>query len=197
MLYTSKEVVTERLWLRISESESLSLIQRATDIIDSELGENLWEKTLEERTSGTGKNKLYLKYIPKDIISIEGPSWNMLHDFFEGYIIYTDYCTQKWEKNYKVTYKIGFTVVPKDIEEICLALIAWICFQEWKSNNKIKWYIQENISSKKIDSLAITYETGAGKVKNTMDLIAPHLNVQKVFQKYKAFTWLHDSLWAS
>lgn len=195
LLYTTKEVVSERLWLDIQESESLSLIQRATKIIDSYLGKNLWVHSVRELVDGTGTQRLYTKNIPVSkesvvITHIWASGYNYEVMYVDWYTIWLSAHTLKGKKLYYIDYETWHTTPPSDIEEICLSLIASFKFLEGEKSKKIKAYIDENIVSKKIDSLSVTYAKSGEGTMNPMDILAPHLNIHAVLQKYRSFIWV-------
>lgn len=192
MLYTTPSVLQERLWLEnLSDDESLSLIQRSTNIIDAEIGGNIGLQERTERCSGSWGNRLYVKYPISSIIDIITPDDRSIsEDFFEWYIIHLKESTNSGIKNYTVHYESWFSEIPSDLEEICIAICASILHTQGEKCPKVSAYVADNIKSKKIDSLSVTYRSQSDMQKSAFDKLAPSLNPYHVLRKYKAFSWI-------
>lgn len=195
MNYTTLASIKKKLWITNNDSDSeLSLIiEQATALIDTELWVNLERKSIFERVDWTGVNRIYTKNKAHSIISIISHDWFTSYwlDYINGYILHLNEKTPKWKRNILVNYEIWFDEVPKDIEEICLNI--WVVLAD-KQN--IKWtlstkLINKNIQTQKLWNLSITYFWDKERNKSSFEALDPNLNIEKVLNKYKPFTWLY------
>lgn len=191
MLYTTLSSLKSRLWITNSDSDSeLSLIiERATNIIKSEIGD-ISEKNITERVDSHWNNKLYLKNIPNLIKTIKKVSWERLSlYFFDWYIIYLKKPIPRGNKWVLVEYTAWFTEIPTDIEEICLDL-STIFVAESNLNINTEKLVDKNIKTKKLWDLMITYFWENEKSFSSKDILSPTKKITEVFKKYKSFNWL-------
>lgn len=193
MLYTDVSSLKTKLWITNDNSDSeLSLIiQKATDLIDSEIWFNLEKKEITERVDGNGNNKLYLKNKAQKTTDIKDKNNNSYYlDFIDGYILYLDTNVPKWNKNITVSYQIGFDNTPNDIASICLDLCVILSNNAWITWSNSEKLIDKNIKTQKLWSLSITYFWDNEKKWNPFEKLSPGQNIEKVLNKYKSFSWV-------
>lgn len=195
MNYTTLASIKTKLWITTNDSDSeLSLIiEQATALIDNEILINLQKQNISERVDWTWSNKIYLKHKINLINSIVSKDWFTTYsvDYIDWYIVYLNERTPKWCKNISVNYEIWFDAVPKDIEEICLDICCILADKQnikWTNSSKI---LNKNIQTQKLWNLSITYFGDKERNLNSFEKLDPSLNVEKVLNKYKPFTWLY------
>lgn len=193
MLYTDVSSLKTKLWItnNDSDSELTLIIEQATDLIDSEIWFNLEKKEISERIDWNWNNKLYLKNKTENVVSIidkNNISYDL--DFIDWYILYLDINTPKWIKNITVSYDVGFTYIPADIESICLDLCVILSNQAWIIWTNTEKLIDKNIKTQKLWSLSITYFGDNEKKLNPFEKLSPSKNIDKVLNKYKSFSWI-------
>lgn len=199
MLYTTLSSLKDRLWIATDNTASDSrlslIIERATNIIDSEIWFNLEKKIINERVDWTWNNKLYLKNKPNSIVTIKSKDWYTIYtlDFIDWYVLYLEENTPKWHKNIIIEYEYWFDWgnIPKDIEEICIDLCVIFSNNEWITGNNMEKLIDKNIKTQKLWELSITYFWENEKTtKNSFQSLSPSKNIEKILNKYKSFNWL-------
>lgn len=195
MLYTTLSSLKTKLWIATDNTDSDSglslIIQNATNLIDSEIWFNLEIQETSERLDWNWTNRLYLKNKPSEIKSIiDKNNISYVLDLIDGYILYLETNIPKWVKNVTVTYKIGFSDIPKDIESICLDLCVILSNQAcitWTNTEKL---IDKNIKTQKLWSLSITYFGDKERKLNPFEKLDPSKNIDKILNKYKSFSWI-------
>lgn len=197
MKYTTLSSLKKRLWITAdgSDSELSLIIDKATNLIDSELWFNLEKRAITERVDWTWNNKLYLKNQANLITSIKSKDWYDSYslDYISWYVLYLEENTPKWQKNIVVVYEYWYETdkIPTDIEEICLDLCTIIANKEWTTWDNMEKLIDKNIKTQKLWELSITYFWETEKVTQTsFEKLNPAKNIEKVLNKYKSFSWI-------
>jgi hypothetical protein len=200
MLYTTINALKTRLWIANDNTESDSklslIIERATKLIDSELGESLQVRQVVERVNWNWNRRIFLKNKPVpwwiNYIRYKDTNQNLPLDYVDWYVLYLEYSVFNWHKNIEVSYNVWYESIPNDIEEICLDLCTILSDQQGITGSNSEKLIDKNIKTQKLWELSITYFGENEKTTQTsFETLNPAKHVQKVLNKYKPFTWLH------
>ncbi|PZM85066.1 hypothetical protein DLH72_02190 [Candidatus Gracilibacteria bacterium] len=171
------------------DDELSFLIKKATNMINSTIGQSLEKRKIIERVDGTGNKKIYLKNKANDIVRIfdkNGKNFDL--DFLDGYIVYLSNNVPKGEKNIIVEYEFGFDETPFEIEEICLDLCVIFADENNIKGQNSENIIDKNIKTKKLGELMITYFGDTERtVLSSKEALSPAKNVLQVLNKYKPF----------
>lgn len=195
--YTSLATLKAFLWITGTDQdvELQALIDTGTDLLDLDLGENLGEATKTRRIDGTGTNRFVLERIPSDVDSVSitydnGYSWSpvtLAPDPIEDYTVYTASILPKGTRNVKVTYTVGYTSVPSDLEDFFLHYVQTLkTTREAIAAGRDPF---QKVKSKKIEGLQVTYfspselSDGLGQ----SDPFTPKYDA--VVQKYRIFSF--------
>lgn len=171
------------------------LIDTGTDLLDLDLGENLGQVTKTRRVDGTGTNRIFLEREPSAVSSMSsttdgGYSWSGIDleaDPIEGYAVFAATIIPKGTRNIKVTYTVGYSSVPADLEEFFLNYVRTLkTTREAIAAGKDPF---QKVKSKKIEGLQVTYfspselSDGLGQ----SDPFAPLY--QNIVNKYRVFNF--------
>lgn len=134
------------------------LIKRGSDMLSTELWDDIGKKTVTRRHDSYGSNRVILEYAPNEVINVEHTNNNWYNrtpveiDYVDWYTIYLKKSYCKGSKVFKVTYTKWYDTVPQDIETFFLKYVSIL----WSSYNLNKKQAKE-VKSKKIDILTVTY----------------------------------------
>lgn len=159
MQYTTLENLKDYLWITCDDQDAdlQSLIRRWSDMLSTELWDDLWLKTVTRRYDGYWSNRVVLESIINTVSLVEYTTNNWYSrnpvevDFVEWYVIYTRSSLPKGFKNVRVTYQKWYAKVPGDIETFFLKYVSFMK-SEKEVNSKSK-----EIKTKKFEDLSITY----------------------------------------
>ena len=181
MLYTTLTSLQAYLGANdISQSSEIeSLLSSATAMLDTELGQNIWQITRTRRIDGSGTCRLIMER--SDITAVSsvtdvrtGSSY--IVDTIERSVVYLTRQTDKWHKNIEITYTAGYTTVPLDLEryflEYCKALYTIAHATDTKFTK-----------TKKLGDLSITYFSPS---EISSDILA-RPDMVAILRKYKNF----------
>lgn len=139
---TSLANLKEYLGIVANDEDSLltNIINRSTDIIEKYCGRRFKETTYtEEEYNGSGTTKINATNFPITAVTSKqrnygtagDANWDDLQDEFFKYLedegqFYYQVGFNKGTKNYRFTYTAGYSTIPSDVEEACLALCSHV-----------------------------------------------------------------------
>lgn len=181
LLYTTLEKLQKYLWDETTENATKieDLIETATTLLDTEIGQNLESKTFTRRIDGTGTCRIVMER--SDITAVTSvrdvrTSSIATLDYIDWSVIYLTRDIDRGRKNIEIMYVAWFTEVPKDLEayflEYCKAL--WTVMHS--SDTKVQ-------KSKRIWDLSVTYFSPSELASES--LARPEMDA--ILRKYKNF----------
>lgn len=159
MQYTTLERLKEFLGIEDTSQDAVlsKLIARWSDMLTTELWDDLSLKTQTRRYDSFGTNRIVLEHVVNSIWKVEYTKNNWYSrtevplDFIDWYIVYLKNKIPKWNKNVRVTFTKWYDTVPQDIEAFFLKYVSKMRYEaQPNSDNK-------EIKTKKLDWLSITY----------------------------------------
>lgn len=184
MNYTTLSNLKEHLGITDNgQNEKLTwLIEIATELIDTELGENLETRTKTRRIDGSGTCRIIMENTVNSIIYVKDfRTWSPYTlDFIDWATVYLTSSVERGQKNIEISYTMWYATVPEDFEryfiEYCKELL----------NEEEKQWDTEVVKTKKLGDLSITYFSPSELANNGSLLSSPLF--QNVLRKYKNFT---------
>ena len=196
MNYTTLSSLKDKLWITDNSSDSklLLIIDKATNMIDSQIWYNLWLQDIVLRIDWTWSNKVYLDHKVNSVeyIKLKNEERYYTKDYIDNYIVYLEEKTPKWKKNIEIKYNIWFNTVPSDIKNMSLDLCINLSLDLWISGTNSENLEDKNIKTQKLGSLSVTYFWANEKESNIKDRfnIAIRENFDMIISKYKSFKWI-------
>lgn len=189
MQYTTLETLKNHLWIITTDEDATltTLITKWSDMLSTELWDDLWTKTITSRYDGTWSNRIVLETVINSISLIQhttdqGYSRTGIDlDFIDWYVVYTKQMLPKGTKNIKIIYSKWYEVVPSDLESFFLKYVSRMR-QEQITNSKDK-----EIKMKKLDWLSITY-FWPNELSTRDEQFA--VDYEAIKGKYKVFSFL-------
>lgn len=143
----------------LTDDQLNELITRASKLLDSELGDNIWLQTITKRMDGYGKPKLVME---NRVISVDSVKYYVRKtrysidvDHINGVVVYLEEPLPIGEQNIEITYTKGYESVPDDLQIFFLMysmkLLSLDSYMLWNSNGEVV--------NKRIQGLSITYKT--------------------------------------
>jgi hypothetical protein len=184
MLYTTLEKLKKFLGVDPTEDDTpyTELIEIATELIDTELGENLEIRTKTRRIDGSGTLRIIMENRVNSVVFIRDARTLSPYtlDFIDGAIVYLTSPVERGQKNIEISYVMGYAEVPKDFERYFLEYC-----KELRDNQEKQWDT-EVVKTKKLGDLSITYFAPSELANNGSILASPEM--QNILKKYKNFT---------
>ena len=110
MLYSTLEKLKKFLGADISEREGpyQELLETATELIDTELGENLQTRTKTRRIDGSGTCRIIMENRVNSVIFIRDYRTGYAYtvDHIDGAIIYLTSTVERGQKNIEISYSM-------------------------------------------------------------------------------------------
>ncbi len=185
MLYTDLETLKSHLAIECAdEDESLkALIETATELIDTDLGENLETRTKTRRIDGGGNIRIIMENRINTVLYVKDFRTGFLYtvDFIDGYMIYLTTELERGMKNIEVSYTMGYDSVPKDFERYFLEYCKELYRRDQITSDT------DVVKTKKLGDLSVTFFSPSELVKSgSSDLDSP--DMEKIIAKYKHFS---------
>lgn len=189
MLYTTLTSLKAHLGITDTAQDTVltSLIETATELIDTDLGENLEIRTKTRRIDGSGTNRIIMENTINSVIYVKDVYTLSTYtvDFISGYEIYLLEEVYRWSKNIEISYVTGYSSVPKDFERYFLEYCKELYGRDKISSDT------EAIKTKKLGDLSITFFSPSELITNGSSVLdAP--DMRKIIQKYKNFSIITD-----
>ncbi len=183
MDYSTKEKVRSYLWLWPDENID-SFFANAQALMDTSLGENFWERTKVRRVDWAGTCRIVMENVVTAVTEIkEVRTGHVIElDFFDGRVIWAKEIMDCGMKNIQITYKLGYTEVPKDLEEYFLEYCK-VLYQRSLIKNPF-WVVE----SKKIDDLSINFLSPAELMAQSEKFLS-RPEMKAVIKKYRNFSF--------
>jgi len=185
MLYTDIETLKTHLGIECSyDDENLkALIETATELIDTDLWENIWIRTKTRRIDGTGNIRIIMENRVNTVISVKDTRTGYAYtvDFIDWYMIYLTTELERGMKNIEVSYTMGYNTVPKDFERYFLEYC-----KELYQRDKIK-NDTDVVKTKKLGDLSVTFFSPSELVKYGSSVLDSP-DMEKIMNKYKNFS---------
>lgn len=173
----------------LTDDQLNALITRASKLLDSELGDNIWLQTITKRMDSYGKPKLIME---NRVVSVESVSFcirqtrypvNVSH--INGVVVYLEEPLPVGEQNIAITYTKGYETVPEDVQLFfhmySVKLLSLDSYMTWDSNGEVV--------NKKIQNLSITYKTPSELIEQaTTSWGIFEESFKNILDKYKNFT---------
>ena len=177
-------------WL--SDAELNTLITKASKLLDSELGGNIWIQSITRRIDGYGKAKIILENNIDTVESIdyhEQWTWRAVElDYIQWSIIYTKQLLPSGDTNIRITYTKWYTEVPDELE----VFFHYYCAKLLSLDSYMQWDHHGETVSKKINGLSTSYKTPSQMI----DALTTQWGVfeqsfRNILDTYKNFTlWI-------
>lgn len=188
MQYTTLENLKSYIGTSCKDEDSilLKLIIIWSDMLSTELWDDLWLKTLTKRYDWYGTNRVVLESLVNNVSLIEFTNNNwytwspLVLDFIDGYVVYAKWIMPTWYKNIRITFQKWYEKVPGDLEGFFLKYVTKMR-DDRITNNKNK-----KIKSKKIDDLSTTY-FGPNELSSRDEWFSQDYEIIK--QKYRVFSF--------
>lgn len=143
----------------LTDDQLNTLITRASKLLDTELGDNIWLQTITKRMDGYWKPKLVME---NRVVSVASVSYCVRQSWFtvtvshiNGVIVYLEEELPVGEQNVQITYTKGYETVPEDVQIFfhmySMKLLSLDSYMLWNSNGEVV--------NKRIQGLSITYKT--------------------------------------
>ena len=196
MNYTTLSSLKDKLWITDNSSDSklLLIIEKATNMIDSQIWYNLGIQDIVMRIDWTWTDRVYLDHKANSVeyIKLKNEDRYYTKDYIDNYIVYLEEKTPKWKKNIEIKYNIWFNIVPSDIKNMSLDLCINLSLDLWISGTNSENLEDKNIKTQKLGSLSVTYFWANEKESNIKDRfnIAINENFDMIISKYKSFKWI-------
>lgn len=176
------------------DTELQELIDRGTELLDLELGENLELQTKTKRFDGQGAYRIHLERIPNSVTSIhitsnEGYTWTSVDlddDPIEGYAVYAKSELPRGTRNVKVVYQVGYAEVPTDLEDFFLHYLKTL--KDVRDDISAGKDPFDKVKTKRLEGLSVTYFS-PGELATQYNGSNPFtVNYERILQKYKIFS---------
>lgn len=173
----------------LTDDQLNTLITRASKLLDSELGDNIWLQTITKRMDGYGKPKLIME---NRVVSVESVSYCIRQSRYpvavthiNGVVVYLEEPLPVGEQNIQITYTKGYETVPEDVQLFfhmySVKLLSLDSYMTWDSNGEVV--------NKKIQNLSITYKTPSELIEQaTTSWGIFEESFKNILDKYKNFT---------
>lgn len=173
----------------LTDDQLDTLITRASKLLDSELGDNIWLQTITKRMDGYGKPKLVME---NRVVSVESVSYCIRQTRYpvtvshiNGVVVYLEEPLPVGEQNIQITYTKGYETVPEDVQLFfhmySVKLFSLDSYMTWDSNGEVV--------NKKIQNLSITYKTPSELIEQaTTSWGIFEESFKNILDKYKNFT---------
>lgn len=170
-----------------------NVIQQVNNLIISKVWDISYKKYL-ERVDANGNNKIYLKRKSDEILSVIFEEKNISVDFVDGYIILLKNHLPKKKKSVLVEYMAGYKEAPAELAEIATTIAKEFIAENFSEITKNEAVLPNKIKQKQLGDLSITYFSNSEMNKNNKNIILglnDSVEMEKIFDKYRDFTWLH------
>lgn len=173
----------------LTDDQLNTLITRASKLLDSELGDNIWLQTITKRMDGYGKPKLVME---NRVVSVTSVSYCIRQSWFpvsvshiNGVVVYLEEVLPVGEQNIQITYTKGYETVPEDLQIFfhmySMKLLSLDSYMLWNSNGEVV--------NKSIQGLSITYKTPSELIDQaTTSWGIFEASFKNILDTYKNFT---------
>lgn len=174
----------------LTDPQLSALITRGSLLLDAELWDNIGEQTLTKRMDGYGKPKIVMEAKVNSVTSVEykeSGSWYEIDvDFIDWPVVHLEEPAPKGDKNIRIVYVKGYTVLPTDIQAFFHTYLMRLLTLDKASTGATAG----EVKSKSINGLSISYRTPWEIAESeTSDGGAFSEAYKSILSKYKNFTW--------
>lgn len=185
MLYTTLENLKKHLWITSSDEDTKlnELIETATELIDTDIGENLETRTKVRRIDGNGSCRILMENKVTSVNYVKDARTGSTYtvDFIDWYIIYITSELERGMKNIEISYVLWYASVPKDFERYFLEYC-----KELYNRDKITSDTAV-VKTKKLGDLSVTFFSPSELIESGSSVLASD-DMQKIILKYKHFS---------
>lgn len=184
LLYTTLAKLKDFLWVTGTEDDEKyeELIELATELIDTELWENLEIRTKTRRIDGSGTCRVIMENRVNSVVFIRDFRTQSAYtvDFIDGAIIYLTSVVERGQKNIEISYVMWYATVPVDFERYFHHYCKELLNDQEQSDDT------EVVKTKKLWDLSVTYFSPSELASNGSILGKPEM--ERILKKYKNFT---------